>query len=43
MNVAGRLPFYPAVGDLARILITLESQGERTEDGKRCARRGIRK
>src|SRR5215831_3283921 len=42
-NVATISPFVPPVGELARILITVESQGEYTEEQKKCARRRIRK
>ena len=41
-NVATISAFVPAVGDLARMLIS-ESQGEYTEEQKKCDRRRIRK
>jgi hypothetical protein len=42
-NVATVSAFVPAVGDLARMLISAANQGEYTEGQKECARRRTRK
>jgi hypothetical protein len=42
-NVATVSAFVPAVGDLARMLISVVNQGEYTEGQRECARRKARK
>jgi hypothetical protein len=42
-NIATISAFVLADGDLARMLISAESQGEYAEEQKKCARRRIRK
>jgi len=41
-NIAALAAFVAAGGDLARMLILGEKQGEYTEEQKECARHGIR-
>jgi hypothetical protein len=43
INVVAIVFLVPAGGELARMLISGESQGEHTEEQKECADRRIRK
>ena len=42
INVTGMSTFFPPGGDLARMLISGEEQGEYTEEERKRARRRIR-